>query len=64
MFAEGSYWGSDGKDILRLAPDTFYPIERVRIPGTESGYADLAIGDGSAWVMTEDGTLLRVDLSK
>ena len=64
MFADGAYWGSDGKDILRLAPDTFDPIERLRIPGTESGYADLAIGDGSAWVMTEDGTLLRVDLSE
>ena len=64
MFADGAYWGSDGKDILRLAPDTFDPIERLRIAGTESGYADLAIGDGSAWVMTEDGTLLRVDLSE
>ena len=55
MFAEGAYWGSDGKDILRLAPDTFDPIERLRIAGTEAGYADLAIGDGTAWVMTEDG---------
>ncbi len=64
MFADGAYWGSDGKDILRLAPDTFDPIERLRIAGTESGYADLAIADGSAWVMTEDGMLLRVDLSE
>ena len=64
MFAEGAWWGSDGKDILQLAPDTFDPIERLRIPGTESGYADLAIGAGTAWVMTEDGTLLRVDLSE
>jgi hypothetical protein len=61
-FAAGSYWGSDGKDLLRLAPDTFAPIERWQIPGAETGYADLAFDDGSVWLLREDGPLLRIEL--
>lgn len=61
-FAGDSYWGVDGADLLRLAPDTFDPVERLRIAGPQSGYADLAFGDGSVWLLTEGGLLLRVEL--
>ena len=61
-FHAGAYWGSDGKDVLRLAPNTFTPIERWRVAGKQTGYADLAFGDGSVWLLTDAASLLHIEL--
>jgi len=60
----GSLWTTDAIDLLRLDARTGHPLARVPLPFLEGGMGtdDLAVGDGSVWVLDENGSSVwRID---
>jgi streptogramin lyase len=55
-----------GSMLLRISPKTGAVLARVRIPqnasfGETFSSAPIAVGEGAAWAITPDGTLLKID---
>jgi hypothetical protein len=48
-------------NLVRLAGDTFAPIERWRV-GTSSAVTNMAFGDDTVWLATDSRAVIRIDV--
>jgi YVTN family beta-propeller protein len=61
-FADGAAWAFSGRDLWRLDPATFDPLESWRVTERDFYFGTLAAGDGSVWLgLGDDGLLIRVE---
>jgi YVTN family beta-propeller protein len=63
VFADGSFWGTDGSNLLRLDPASFAATEVWHVAGGQTEYAAIAFAGVFVWLLTDDGFLLAVQLS-
>jgi len=60
-FGLDAWWAVDGRDLLRLHPVTFEPLESWRISTEVQVHGDIAFDDGSIWLLQRDPpALLRI----
>jgi YVTN family beta-propeller protein len=64
VFANGAFWGTDGSDLLRLDPTSFAATEVWHVAGGQTEYAAMAFAGAFVWLLTDDGFLLVVQLTR
>lgn len=61
-FGLSSAWSISNGDLVRLANDTFAPIERWRVVGESSAVTNMALWDDTVWLATDSRAVIRVDV--